>query len=177
MTGWWDIYETKSNCHLIYKKKKKKEIKTPIAIEFGTTPPPPLHRIKRSYETFPRSVSKTNRWLLIKPKQDVWMMNFTFTGVMYIKCVKISFMRMCAGCCQCEHHSLKWEHWECTNMNRQCFHFRRGLYLDAKGSGLWAGRLSGGGRLCSGLEESFEDGLGVHLWSGLRGGTLTGRPW
>lgn len=47
------------------------------------------------------------------------------------------------------------------------------LYFDAKGSGLWAGGLSSSGR-CGGLEESFEDRLGVHFRSGLRGGSLTG---
>lgn len=55
-----------------------------------------------------------------------------------------------------------------------CVHTRRELYLDAKGGGLWAGGLGGGGGLCGGLEQSFEDGLGVHLWGGLRGGSLTG---
>lgn len=54
----------------------------------------------------------------------------------------------------------------------QCIHARHELYLDAKGSGLRAGGLSGGGWLGGGLEQSFEDGLGVHLWSGLRGGSL-----
>lgn len=69
------------------------------------------------------------------------------------------------------------EHWECsyTFMNRSCSHTRLDLYLDAKGSGLWAGGLSGRGGLCSRLEQSFEDGLGVHLRSGLWRGSLTGR--
>lgn len=51
---------------------------------------------------------------------------------------------------------------------------RRQLYLDAEGGGLRAGRLGGGGGLCRGLEQSFEDGLGVDLRCGLRGGSLTG---
>lgn len=46
------------------------------------------------------------------------------------------------------------------------------LYLDAEGGGLWAGGLGGGGGLCGGLEQSFENGLGVHFGRGLRGGAL-----
>lgn len=49
------------------------------------------------------------------------------------------------------------------------------LYFDAKGGGLWAGGLGSRSGLCSGLEESFENRLGVHFRSGLRGGSLTGR--
>lgn len=101
-------------------------------------------------------------------------MSFVFRAVMYIKCVKISFIwehrppvvkvknTVCMWTTRCSY----------TFMNRQCIHARHGLYLDAEGSGLWAGGLSGGGGLCGGLEQSFEDGLGVHLWSGLRGGSL-----
>ena len=103
-------------------------------------------------------------------------MSFVFRAVMYIKCVKISFIwerrppdvkvknTVCMWTTRCSY----------MFMNRQCIHARHGLYLDAEGSGLWAGGLSGGGGLCGGLEQSFEDGLGVHLWSGLRGGALAG---
>lgn len=50
---------------------------------------------------------------------------------------------------------------------------REELYFDAKSGGLRVGGLGGGGALGGGLEQGFQDGLGVHLWSGLGGGTLT----
>lgn len=46
------------------------------------------------------------------------------------------------------------------------------LNFDAKSGGLRVGGLGGGGGLGSGLEQGFQDGLGVHLRSGLGGGTL-----
>lgn len=92
----------------------------------------------------------------------------------YQMCKNQFYMRMTAGCCQGESNS---SYVNTENvvmfMNRQCIHTRHELYLDAEGCSLWAGRLSGGGGLCSGLEQSFEDGLGVHFWGWLRRGSLT----
>lgn len=93
---------------------------------------------------------------------------------------------------KCEYHKTETTIW-CdysqihTQTHAACWHTNRlymnpgnpvtcqELYFDAKGGGLWAGGLASRSGLCSGLEESFENGLGVHFRSGLRGGSLTGR--
>lgn len=74
-------------------------------------------------------------------------------------------------CCQDENRGL-YVNTERSTMLQRKGHSHR-LYLDAKGSGLRAGGLRGGGGLCGGLEQSFEDGLRIHLRGGLRGGPLT----
>lgn len=49
----------------------------------------------------------------------------------------------------------------------------RKLYLNAEGCALWTGRLCGRGGLDSRFEQGLEDGLGIHLRCGLRGGWTT----
>ena len=49
----------------------------------------------------------------------------------------------------------------------------RKLYLNAEGCALWTRRLCGRGGLDSRFEQGLEDGLGIHLRCGLRGGWTT----